>query len=289
MSDLNISRAKQLIRASAITYLRGAKAIKSSPLFSDAGFLPSSPPKQVTSGIDSVVLGKTSYGFVLAFRGTQPLTGIKGSPDPKNVISDWFNDGDLPLEDVNYSAGQVHRGFQRSLNSLWDAGNLLDQVSAAADQGLRIFFTGHSKGGALATLAARRFKSAGITPANVITFGSPRVGNEKFADTYDVEVPNHWRVEHGDDIVPHLPPSSLLLTVLQKLPGVGSALGGVHQINHHFQHVGQLSYIEPNQTVVQGASLTLQFRRETHLAFAGSDLFRHHSLDSYSPTLDGIA
>lgn len=43
-----------------------------------------------------------------------------------------------------------------------------------------LVITGHSLGGALSTLAAFDFNNLGIK-TNLITFGSPRVGNEKFA------------------------------------------------------------------------------------------------------------
>ncbi|MFH4976137.1 hypothetical protein AB6A40_002846 [Gnathostoma spinigerum] len=40
----------------------------------------------------------------------------------------------------------------------------------------------------------------------VVTFGQPRVGDYDLARSHDKLVPNSFRVVHGMDIVPHLPP-----------------------------------------------------------------------------------
>ena len=63
----------------------------------------------------------------------------------------------------------------------------------------QIYCTGHSLGGALATLAAYDISRAmewGIRPTKVIcyTFGAPRLGNYAFAETYNRLVPETWNV-----------------------------------------------------------------------------------------------
>ena len=40
----------------------------------------------------------------------------------------------------------------------------------------------------------------------VVTFGQPRIGNAVFASYYSEVVPDTFRVTHGNDMVPHLPP-----------------------------------------------------------------------------------
>jgi triacylglycerol lipase len=93
-------------------------------------------------------------------------------------------------------AGRVHRGFQRALDGVWQ------QVSDALREFRgELVITGHSLGGALAVLAASR-----LAPAAVYTFGAPRVADAAFArglaDTCA------FRVVHGADIVPKVPPAS---------------------------------------------------------------------------------
>uniref|UniRef100_A0A915PMH3 Fungal lipase-like domain-containing protein n=1 Tax=Setaria digitata TaxID=48799 RepID=A0A915PMH3_9BILA len=69
-----------------------------------------------------------------------------------------------------------------------------------------ILFTGHSLGGALASLASSHF--AYFTPRSdirLVTFGQPRTGNRGYALAHDILVPKSFRIVHRGDLVPHLP------------------------------------------------------------------------------------
>ena len=60
-----------------------------------------------------------------------------------------------------------------------------------------ILLTGHSLGGALATLAAYDIRrELNVPPCSVVcyTFGAPRVGNYAFAHDYNQMVPNTWNI-----------------------------------------------------------------------------------------------
>ena len=83
----------------------------------------------------------------------------------------------------------------------------------------QIWVTGHSLGAALAPLASAWLAYYNIAPRqNVIlyTFGSPRVGDYKYALQHDQLVNNSWRVVNFDDVVPHLPP--LILPTIKSGP-----------------------------------------------------------------------
>ena len=71
-----------------------------------------------------------------------------------------------------------------------------------------VTFTGHSLGGALATLAALdvgyRRKDIGVG-VKMYNFGSPRVGNRRFAEIFDDLVPDAWRIVNMNDGVPGIP------------------------------------------------------------------------------------
>ena len=55
--------------------------------------------------------------------------------------------------------------------------------------------TGHSLGGALATLAAYDLQAEfAFRKLQVYTFGSPRTGNHAFAHDYERRVPHTWHV-----------------------------------------------------------------------------------------------
>lgn len=74
--------------------------------------------------------------------------------------------------------------------------------------------TGHSLGGALATHAAIQLLSENIPVDQFYTFGSPRVGDNKFSTWFDsyLKTNNRFRVTHGRDPVPHLPPADFGFT-----------------------------------------------------------------------------
>ena len=77
-----------------------------------------------------------------------------------------------------------------------------------------LFITGHSLGGALAIIAAERLRrELKIEAAAVYTFGAPRVGSAAFAGSYNAcgLGDRSYRLIHGLDIVPTLPPSSARL------------------------------------------------------------------------------
>jgi hypothetical protein len=74
-----------------------------------------------------------------------------------------------------------------------------------------VWITGHSLGGALALLAAWRFKRKFIPVHQVYTFGAPMVGNQETSDAIDRELPDRiFRFVNTEDPVPKLPTLSLL-------------------------------------------------------------------------------
>ncbi|DBA97135.1 hypothetical protein WJX77_011944 [Trebouxia sp. C0004] len=81
----------------------------------------------------------------------------------------------------------------------------------------RVICTGHSLGGALATLgaawAALEYPDADI---RCITFGSPRVANKVFGKAFNALVGTSLRLVHGFDPIPSLPPSLMY----KHVPGV---------------------------------------------------------------------
>jgi hypothetical protein len=174
---------------------------------------------------------------VVAFRGTLSLDGPFMFPK----LLDWANDlnaGPVPWDTPD---GEVHSGFLGSLNSLWtDARDETMQQLAAAGPGTQLFVTGHSKGGAVAGLAAMRFfQKEGIKPT-VITFAAAKAGSTEFAAAYNSLI-DHTRYEFAEDIVPHLPPSASFLGVLANLPFFGKRFSHLKDFN--YGRLGKLIYI----------------------------------------------
>ena len=126
--------------------------------------------------------------------------------------------------------GYVHAGFSRAYASVREA--LLAVVARGCGgrgEGWEVLFTGHSLGGALATLASLDMARVGggvetsltgeelphgAAPLRGIsvlacTFGAPRVGSARLCALCDEWVPRAWRVYSTSDIVPTVPPTSL--------------------------------------------------------------------------------
>ena len=76
---------------------------------------------------------------------------------------------------------------------------------------LEVVITGHSLGGAIATLAAAEMElvdaDSRYRVSRLYTFGSPRVGNANFASWFanNTRAMDAFRVVHNKDAVPHLP------------------------------------------------------------------------------------
>jgi hypothetical protein len=168
--------------------------------------------------IDQALVGRTAEGVVVAFRGSLPPF-FGEAQDGWDVVLDWLNDAfSLCIEDSHYGGG-VHFGFAESMRRLWgDAGSgpgVRTAIQAMLDQSLldrkarrHLFVTGHSKGGALANLAAMRAAAAtewADVPVSVATIAAARAGNARFAASYARTRIACLRYEMPGDVVPHLP------------------------------------------------------------------------------------
>lgn len=138
---------------------------------------------------------------IVAFAGTDPLK-----------IEDWITDFTARPQ----SGTGLHSGFDTAVETVWPG---IETALKDLPQSEKVFFTGHSLGGALAILAAGRAMKVGVKATAVYTFGSPRTGGIDFFNTYTPELgDNTFRLVHGTDVVATVPPS----------------------LNNQFLHVGRL-------------------------------------------------
>lgn len=105
----------------------------------------------------------------------------------------------------------VHYGFLQAYKSIQDAlHRALGLLSNDLDEEYSFYFTGHSLGGALATLAAvdmqKRYGLGGDRLC-VMTFGAPKVGNVNFVRHFNETVPNAFRIVNDADAIARLPQS----------------------------------------------------------------------------------
>ncbi|PNH05267.1 Lipase [Tetrabaena socialis] len=151
----------------------------------------------------------------IAFRGTQMVKWKDIATDvrvaPCSRLEPLDDSADAPL---SAHKTWVHTGFQHAYDSVQGPlYQLLDAVTVPAPGAMpwRVLVTGHSLGGALATLAAYDLAKRKRTPASaqqaisLYSYGAPRVGNEPFVEEFDQLVRNTWRVTNAHDIVPSVP------------------------------------------------------------------------------------
>lgn len=150
------------------------------------------------------------FGFI-AQSGSDIVVAIRGTEGVLEWIMDsMFAAVSFPFVD----AGRAEQGFTNFYSTLRTGPSVAQpRVSDAIRSRMAtgtiktVRIAGHSLGAALATLLAIDIAGNGVfTTPTVYTFGSPRVGDKVFAGTYDDLVPNSWRIENLNDIVPHLPP-----------------------------------------------------------------------------------
>jgi len=149
--------------------------------------------------------GSSTMGYV-GYTGDTVYAVFRGTTNLKNVLVDLTIKKDEVWSDQ--PDAKVHKGFGKSWKSL-SSGILsaIDTARSRCSSCNRVFFAGHSLGGAIATIAAvdyARRKPSGMSVQS-LTLGSPRVGNEDFAEYAARMVPNSIRWTNSNDPVPHLP------------------------------------------------------------------------------------
>jgi hypothetical protein len=177
--------------------------------------------------IDAALVGNVPEGVLVAFRGTLPPIP-RTEHSPQQIFADWLNNLKFAAREREGYPGRVHEGFSDSLERLWGSAQtpgleaaIMRRLNAAARK--RLFITGHSKGGALANLAAWRLhRTAGLDDRiRVYTIAAARSGNEAWRAAYDSEERIVCsRYESALDVVPLIPPGNdtpgWLLTLLGK-------------------------------------------------------------------------
>jgi len=124
---------------------------------------------------------------LISFRGTQP-------DEIRHLVTN------LQAQQLEWheSGGRVHAGFAKAARGVLP--QVLDWLAGEARPRSRLILTGHSLGGALATLGA-----SVLEPEMLITLGSPRVGDTEFVAT--LSHINVARLVDGCDVVTQLPPA----------------------------------------------------------------------------------
>ncbi len=131
--------------------------------------------------------------IVVAFRGSES-------------IKDWLSNFQAVSDPGPMDDTKAHEGFQ---DALYPAViRLTNAISSRRTSNQRIWLTGHSLGGALASLFAGMLIENKIPVYGLYTFASPRPADGKFAELLNaaLKAGPHYRIINEGDIVPHVPP-----------------------------------------------------------------------------------
>lgn len=163
--------------------------------------------------------------IIIIFRGTEFIS-----------FAEWkrnFEFSPIPWP----AGGRVHKGFNKALKVIWENGlqNLLKELRDEPGRKRNFYFTGHSLGGALATLASSlfHFESKNHSAHEFIAlyiFGAPRAGNKTFQQNFKIQ--NAWRIENNSDIVTQAPSSWI----------------------YRYRHIGESKYIDRKGEILTNPS-----------------------------------
>ncbi|MFZ0408495.1 MAG: lipase family protein [Cyanobium sp.] len=186
--------------------------------------------------------------LALVFRGTDEAT-------------DWIDNLNAFPEQALF--GAFHRGFLHSVLDIWDP--LFDRYSVLNGQKPRgLFVTGHSLGGAMATVASSMLIQQDEAFTATYTFGQPRVVTRDTARVYNVEANSKtYRFQNNNDIVTRAP---------------ARVMG--------YSHVGTFLYISQQRQIHQDPGRWLQFLDSASGAMEslkerGIDAVEDHGMNYY--------
>ena len=159
----------------------------------------------------------------VAFRGTDEL-------------SDWLDNANILKTDDKLGFGEFHQGFWNATADIWD--EIDADIQTARDKKKRpLFITGHSLGGAMATVATAILISEDRPFTSTYTFGQPRAVARDTGRLLNAECRDrYFRFCNNQDIVTRIP----------------ARIGG-------FTHVGQIVYIDNDLEMHQNIGRWQQF------------------------------
>lgn len=143
-------------------------------------------------GTQAILISTTNF-ITLAFRGTE-----------KTSFKDIKYDMKANTTSCS-SGGKIHSGFKEAYEKI--ACDIEKILASDSYRNKPLFVTGHSLGGALATIAAKRITHQGGI-AGCYTYGSPRVGDDEWISTIKTPI---YRLVNAADCVTMMPPSGDLV------------------------------------------------------------------------------
>lgn len=197
-------------------------------------------------------VAKSEKFIIASFRGT-------------NEWQDWLDN--IKLTAIPHNLGRVHRGFQAALEDVWD--KMLATINKFKDNHQTLWITGHSLGGALATLAAAERINEDQPWNGLYTFGQPRCVDRTMSRNINIEAKGRiFRFQNNNDIVTRIP---------QRLMG--------------YSHTGTFVYIDKDKKIHTDIHWWNQFLDRfggilEALPKSGVDKIEDHSISDYIAALE---
>ena len=243
-TNFNLKNAYSLVQASELAY-KQEEEIRSTVEnwgFSKFRFI------SAKDGTQCFIMSNDNI-IVVAFRGTE-------------AIEDWLTNINLDLTEGPFE-GNVHQGFYTALSNVWTK---IERTIAAfrENKPKSLWFTGHSLGAALATLAVARLRDEDRPVDGLYTFGQPRTGDRQFARNFNFDFkPYNFRFVNNNDVVTRIPSRS-----------------------HKYSHVGTLKYFTERGELVDDIGFWNRFLDRMHgriedILEWGSDGIKDHAISAY--------
>jgi len=136
----------------------------------------------------------------------------------------------------------------------------MDMLRISEEKGWKkdVYFTGHSRGGAMASVAALLMKRDGDfpDPTYVCTFGSAKVGDSEFRDYFNKKI-SQTSYEAHLDIIPFLPPSAStmgnmndeLSEIINGMLWSEKSSNKKHNYKWNYQTVGKRKFIDESAKI----------------------------------------
>jgi triacylglycerol lipase len=178
---MDLTRAVQLARLAQLSYLTPDAIKKELALFPGIEEFRYFAVRQTEA-----LIIRQAKDVTIAFPGTA-------------CREDWLTD--LNIRQIPFLRGKIHRGFHEALDLVWH--DLFEVFNQWQYPDKKVWFTGHSLGGALAVLSAARLRRAHFPVEGIYTFGQPCVGDKLFRQDFERDLRHvTFRFVNEEDVVP---------------------------------------------------------------------------------------
>lgn len=216
-----------------------------------------------------------SNKIIITFRSTEPQN-----------LRDWLTNLNCRKTRYLYGNGLIHSGFERGIADIYDyLHGYLTKIKSEVEN-RRIWLTGYSQGGALATLLPMWLKNTGMLfeydIAGGYTFGSPRVGDSRFAQEFTEIFGSKWyRTVNCSDYVTRIPRRMLHYRHIPLLKEGKEE----KEPCYYFDEEGRLFTPENSQSMWETFWDRIEGGFDSILGLKIS-IIEHHKIDNYIKNLD---